>query len=106
VTLVTVIEVLGEFALVACRLETGRTHQVRIHLGEAGTPLCGETIYDRPVNGQPKPDPTTAKRPMLHASRLAFAHPATGETMAWEVPPPADFASLLARLKERLASRG
>src|SRR5262249_36703592 len=46
VTHVRVVEALGEFTLVECRLETGRTHQVRIHLGEAGTPLCGERVYD------------------------------------------------------------
>ena len=56
VTHVKVLERLGSFALVECRLETGRTHQVRIHLGEAGAPLCGERVYDRPVNGKPLPD--------------------------------------------------
>ena len=56
VTHVKVLETFGGFALVECRLETGRTHQVRIHLGEAGAPLCGETVYDRPVNGKPVPD--------------------------------------------------
>src|SRR5262249_18869505 len=52
VTHVRVVEALGEFSLVECRLETGRTHQVRIHLGEAGTPLCGERVYDRPPHGR------------------------------------------------------
>ena len=66
------------FALVECRLETGRTHQVRIHLGEAGTPLCGETIYDRPLNGKPLPDGSGAARPMLHAAVLGFEHPDHG----------------------------
>src|SRR5262249_22386421 len=56
VTHIRVVEELGDFTLVECRLETGRTHQVRIHLGEAGTPLCGERVYDRPVNGSPVPD--------------------------------------------------
>ena len=56
VTHVRVVEQLGEFTLVECRLETGRTHQVRIHLGERGTPLCGERIYDRPLHGRPLPD--------------------------------------------------
>jgi 23S rRNA pseudouridine1911/1915/1917 synthase len=95
VTHVSVRETLGEFALVECRLETGRTHQVRIHLGEAGAPLWGETVYDRPVNGKPKSDGSGAKRPLLHAARLGFQHPETGESMAWEVPPPADFAEVL-----------
>ncbi|MFO0851739.1 MAG: pseudouridine synthase [Gemmataceae bacterium] len=99
VTHVKVLERFGDFALVECRLETGRTHQVRIHLGEAGAPLCGERVYDRPVNGRPAADGSGAKRPMLHAARLGFAHPATGETMAWEAEPPADFTALLRKLR-------
>ncbi|HET6575030.1 MAG TPA: RluA family pseudouridine synthase [Fimbriiglobus sp.] len=99
VTHVKVLERLGSFALVECRLESGRTHQVRIHLGEAGAPLCGERVYDRPVNGKPLPDGSGAERPMLHAARLGFVHPATGEPMSWEVPPPDDFARLLEKLR-------
>ena len=99
VTHIKVMETLGEFAVVECRLETGRTHQVRIHLGEASTPLCGERIYDRPTNGKPFPDGSGATRPMLHAARLGFIHPATGEHMQWDVPPPADFAALWAGLR-------
>jgi 23S rRNA pseudouridine1911/1915/1917 synthase len=99
VTHIQVLEQLGSIALVECRLETGRTHQVRIHLGEAGTPLCGETVYDRPVNGKPFPDGSGATRPMLHATRLGFTHPDTGDAMTWDVPPPEDFAGLLARLR-------
>ena len=91
VTHLKVLEKWQQFALVECRLETGRTHQVRIHLGEAGTPLCGETVYDRPPNGKPSPDLSQAKRPMLHAAKLGFIHPESGETMSWEVSPPGDF---------------
>jgi len=99
VTHVSVRESFGEFALVECRLETGRTHQVRIHLGEAGAPLCGETVYDRAVNGAPKPDGSGAARPMLHAARLGFVHPESGESLSWDVPPPSDFAALLKELR-------
>jgi 23S rRNA pseudouridine1911/1915/1917 synthase len=99
VTHVSVAETFGRFALVECRLETGRTHQVRIHLGEAGTPLCGETVYDRPLSGKPVPDGSGAKRPMLHAARLGFTHPETGADVSWEVAPPADFRDVLARLR-------
>lgn len=101
VTHVRVVEALGEFALVECRLETGRTHQVRIHLGENGTPLCGEKVYDRPVNGAPVGDGSGARRPMLHAARLGFVHPDSGTALSWEVPPPADFTALLAGLREK-----
>jgi 23S rRNA pseudouridine1911/1915/1917 synthase len=100
VTFVKVQEQLGAFALVECRLETGRTHQVRIHLGEAGTPLCGETVYDRPLNGSPLPDGSGAERPMLHAASLGFTHPVSGERLTYDVPPPADFAELLTKLRE------
>lgn len=93
VTFVKVLET-GEISLVECTLETGRTHQVRIHLGEAGAPLCGERIYDRPVNGNPLPDPSKAKRHMLHAAVLGFEHPTTGEAMRWLSQPPEDMISI------------
>jgi len=101
VTHVQVIEELGSFTLVECRLETGRTHQVRIHLGEASTPLCGERVYDRPLHGKPLPDASGASRPMLHAALLGIAHPATGQRMTWEAPLPADMSALLGRLRKR-----
>ncbi|MGL4419402.1 MAG: RluA family pseudouridine synthase [Gemmataceae bacterium] len=104
VTFAKVLEPLGEFALVECRLETGRTHQVRIHLAEAEAPLCGEAVYDRPLNGAPAADTSGAKRPMLHAARLAIIHPETGERLTWETPPPADFLELLKELQGRASS--
>jgi 23S rRNA pseudouridine1911/1915/1917 synthase len=101
VTHVRVVEELGDYTLVECRLETGRTHQVRIHLGEAGTPLCGERVYDRPLHGSPVPDGSGAKRVLLHATRLGFEHPATGKHMEWVSPLPKDMAELLKRLREQ-----
>lgn len=99
VTHVHVVAQLGRFAVVECRLETGRTHQVRIHLGEAGWPLCGETVYDRPVDGKPALDESGAARPMLHAARLGIEHPETGDQMTWDAPPPKDFTALWEKLK-------
>jgi 23S rRNA pseudouridine1911/1915/1917 synthase len=99
VTHVRVVEELGDFTLVECRLEAGRTHQVRIHLGEQGTPLCGERLYDRPLHGPPLPDASGAKRPMLHAATLGLEHPATGKRMAWSAPFPEDLEELLGRLR-------
>jgi 23S rRNA pseudouridine1911/1915/1917 synthase len=90
VTHVRVIEQIGPCCLVECRLETGRTHQVRIHLGEAGAPLAGERVYDRPLHGQPAPDPSGSPRVALHAATLGFKHPATGEWVEWESPLPED----------------
>ncbi len=101
VTHVRVVEPLGDFTLVECRLETGRTHQVRIHLGEQNIPLCGERVYDRPLHGRPLPDGSGAKRPMLHAAVLGLTHPATGAAMRWESPLPADMSELLGRLRRK-----
>jgi 23S rRNA pseudouridine1911/1915/1917 synthase len=99
VTHVRVVEALGDFTLVECRLETGRTHQVRIHLGEAGTPLCGERVYDRPLHGRPLPDGSGAARVLLHAAALGFDHPAGGKRVRWASPLPKDMAALLKRLR-------
>lgn len=104
VTHVRVLERFAGFALVECKLDTGRTHQVRIHLGEGGHPLGGERVYDRPLNGPPLPDASGADRPLLHAFRLALNHPETDEIMGWEADPPADFAAVLKRLREATAS--
>ena len=105
VTHVRVVEELGEYTLVECRLETGRTHQVRIHLGEAGTPLCGERVYDRPVHGRPAADDSGAKRITLHAAMLGFEHPATGERVQWTSPLPWDMKELLQKLRRQAARR-
>ena len=99
VTQVELIEELGDFTLVKCSLETGRTHQVRIHLGEAGTPICGERIYDRPLHGAPMPDKSGAPRLALHAARLGLHHPTTGEWREWTSPLPEDLEQLLKRLR-------
>jgi 23S rRNA pseudouridine1911/1915/1917 synthase len=101
VTHVHVVEKMGNYTLVECRLETGRTHQLRIHLGEVGTPLCGERIYDRPLHGRPLTDGSGMKRVALHASLLGFVHPATGERMRWNSNLPKDMADLIARLRAR-----
>lgn len=98
-THVRVVEALGVCTLIECTLETGRTHQLRIHLGEAGTPLCGERIYDRPLHGKPLPDGSGMARPALHAAFLAFAHPITGQRKQWSSRLPRDMADLVKRLR-------
>jgi 23S rRNA pseudouridine1911/1915/1917 synthase len=105
VTHVRVLERLGDFTLVECRLETGRTHQVRIHLAESGTPLCGERVYDRPVHGAAQPDPSGARRPMLHAASLDFEHPASGKRLHFSAALPRDLAALLRRLRGSTGKR-
>jgi 23S rRNA pseudouridine1911/1915/1917 synthase len=99
VTHLRVLEDLGDYTLVECRLETGRTHQVRIHLGESGTPICGDHVYDRPLHGKPVPDRSGAPRLALHAANLGLQHPATGKRMVWESPLPKDLKTLVARLR-------
>jgi len=94
ITHVEPIEPLEGATLVACTLETGRTHQIRIHLAEVGHPLVGEKVYVRGWAGV-KID---APRLMLHATMLGFVHPVTGENVKFEAPPPADFAAVLTRL--------
>jgi 23S rRNA pseudouridine1911/1915/1917 synthase len=101
VTHVRVLEEFGRCALVECRLETGRTHQVRIHLGEAGAPLAGEMVYDRPPHGRPAADASGAPRVALHAALLGFTHPVTGEWMEWESPLPADLEAVVRRLRSQ-----
>jgi 23S rRNA pseudouridine1911/1915/1917 synthase len=95
ITFVTVLERLAGATLVACELETGRQHQIRIHLAEGGHPVVGETVYIRDWRGPLIPSP----RLMLHAAVLGFVHPRTGRQVRWEDPPPADFDAVLARLR-------
>jgi len=95
ITRVTVKERLRGATLVACELETGRQHQIRIHLAEAGHPLVGETVYIRDWRGPRIPSP----RPMLHAAVLGFVHPRTGKRLRFEEPAPEDFAAVLKRLR-------
>ena len=83
-----------EVASVACLLETGRTHQIRVHLRAIGHPVVGDPTYDgdRPLLG------TRLGRPFLHAELLAFTHPETGERVEFSDPLPPDLATVLARL--------
>ena len=100
VTHVRPIESLGDYTLVECRLETGRTHQIRIHLAERGHPICGEKVYRQPLfDKPPPPDASGAPRIALHAAELGFTHPMTGESMRFEMPLPDDLAEFVARLR-------
>jgi 23S rRNA pseudouridine1911/1915/1917 synthase len=92
VTHYRVLEPLRHAALVELRLETGRQHQIRLHLRQLGHPLVGERTY------ADAPD-TRAPRQMLHAWRLEFPHPLRRQTIAVEAPPPADFEKMLRTLR-------
>lgn len=94
VTHVEVVERLEGATLVACRLETGRTHQIRVHLAEDGHPLVGEKVYIRGYRGEEIP----AERAMLHAALLGFVHPKDEVPVVFTRPWPTDFERTLRRL--------
>jgi 23S rRNA pseudouridine1911/1915/1917 synthase len=82
--------------LLECRLETGRTHQIRVHLASLGHPLIGDPVYGRRHSAASIPD---FHRQALHARKLALVHPVSGRTMSWEAPLPDDMGELLANLE-------
>jgi len=92
-----VLERFERATLLECRLETGRTHQIRVHLASIKHPLAGDPVYGKTKSGDARLD--AFARQALHAWRLALVHPATGAEMAWEAPLPADFARLLEDLR-------
>jgi 23S rRNA pseudouridine1911/1915/1917 synthase len=100
VTHVTVIAAFESATLVECTLETGRTHQIRVHLSESGTPVLGDPLYGRPPRSSQLRD--AAERlghQALHARLLGLVHPRTGERLTFEAPPPEDFSAAAAALR-------
>ena len=111
----------GAFSLLRVRIETGRTHQIRVHMASIGHPVVGDTLYGAPgqltrqaageIGRSPEPlrakgrkvapETLNLRRNFLHAARLAFAHPLTGKQLELESPLPPELASFLARLEER-----
>ena len=85
-------ERLGDYTLVEARLETGRTHQIRVHFLAIGHPVAGDPVYARR-------DPLGLGRQFLHSHSLAFVHPVTGRPIAVESPLPPDLASALESLR-------
>ena len=89
-------ESIGSWSIVECRLETGRTHQIRIHLSELGHPLCGDKMYRHADHLK---DQSDAPRQALHAFRLGLAHPITGRRLKFESDWPEDLAKWLEALR-------
>lgn len=83
----------GRFALLAVRIFTGRTHQIRVHLARAGFPLWGDAVYG------PEDKASPAARQLLHAWKLEFVHPVSGDAMSFVCPPPEDFPRAMLALE-------
>lgn len=94
------LEEIGDVALIEARLETGRTHQVRVHLEAAGHPVLGDPLYGRGRDTHGLP------RQFLHAYRLSFAHPETDEDLAFQSPLPVDLEAALADARVRAGAEG
>jgi len=87
-------EALGEAALVRVKIETGRTHQIRVHMAHIKHPVIGDTVY-----GRGRASSIKAERQMLHAAKLSLNHPKSGKPMTFESPLPADMEALLKQLR-------
>ncbi len=99
VTHVRWMEQLGDYSLVECRLETGRTNQIRIHLAEAGHLVCGDPKYHQPFGAEAFRDASHAPRLALHAAELGFIHPVSGEELFVQMPFPPDLEQFAKRLR-------
>jgi 23S rRNA pseudouridine1911/1915/1917 synthase len=94
VTRYRVLERYGRAALVECRLESGRTHQIRVHFQHIRHPIIGDSVYRRGTRHG-----LAFGRQALHAAELSLVHPRSGQSMTWRAPPPADFKRLLQSLR-------
>ena len=103
----------GQYTLVRVRIETGRTHQIRVHMASIGHPVVGDTLYGAPARlmvtpsrrkTDPEPENLTLERNFLHAAELEFAHPRTGETIRLTSPLPQELEELLRQLEARPGS--
>lgn len=94
-----VVERFPGLSLLRCKLETGRTHQIRVHMQHIGRPLVGDSLYAANRRGEFK---VPFHRPALHAEKLGLVHPVTQQALEWVCPPPGDLITLLATLRDRI----
>ena len=95
VTHYRVLERFGNYSYIECELETGRTHQIRVHMSSIGHPILGDTVYG------PQKCPFNLTGQTLHAKILGITHPSTGEYMEFDAPIPEYFLKILAQLRRR-----
>lgn len=103
VTHFRVLERFGAFTLVECRLETGRTHQIRVHLSSLGHPLLGDPVYGGDGTRFQAQHKACFMGQCLHARELSLIHPTTGEAMTFHAPLPPEFDTVLALLRKEYA---
>lgn len=101
VTHIRPLEHLRDYTILECRLETGRTHQIRIQLSEIGHRLCGEKVYTHNIGHPAQPDTSGAPRQALHAASLTFIHPITNQPLRFQMPLPKDLKTWLLKLPKR-----
>ena len=102
-TRILTVEALGGVSLARLSLGTGRTHQIRVHLSEAGHPIVGDALYGGVRRRVPArlSSVSSLDRPFLHAARLTFEHPSDGRTLTFDAALPADLAAVLTRLRRQ-----
>jgi 23S rRNA pseudouridine1911/1915/1917 synthase len=101
----------GKFTFLSVRIETGRTHQIRVHLASIGHPIVGDTLYGAPAKisvigaprkkSDPEPESLALDRNFLHATELEFAHPTTGKHLAMQAPLPEELTSFRKKLEAK-----
>ena len=89
----------GKFTLLDVKIDTGRTHQIRVHVAAMGHPVVGDTIYGAPAQARGKSAVIVLKRNFLHAAELEFRHPRTGETVALKSELPEDLQEFLRKVE-------
>ena len=99
-----VLERFGAFTLVECRLETGRTHQIRVHMASLGHPLLGDPVYGGDGTRFQAQHKAHFSGQCLHAGRLSLIHPTSEQTMTFSAPLPPDFDTVLALLRKEYLS--
>ena len=101
----------GKFTLVSMRIETGRTHQIRVHLASIGHPVVGDTLYGAPAKipaggprkkSGPEPETVALDRNFLHAAELEFTHPITGKQLTLKSPLPEELRSFQKTLEAKI----